>query len=57
MELDNARSYFWLYTIKGEIDLMKYVDENIRPTDYYSRVVIAPEDLLGLIWLTKIKVL
>jgi len=36
---------------------MKYVDENILPTDYYSRVVIAPKDLLGLIWLTKIKVL
>lgn len=45
------------YPITGEIDLMKYVDENILPTDYYSRVVIAPEDLLGLIWLTKIKVL
>lgn len=45
------------YPKVGEIDLMKYVDESVLPTDYYNRVIIAQEDLLGLIWLTKIKVI
>ncbi|KQM77220.1 hypothetical protein ASE74_18400 [Pedobacter sp. Leaf216] len=43
------------YPKNGEIDLMKYADD-YYPVDYYQRVIIAPEDLLGLIWLTKIKV-
>ena len=43
------------YPKEGEIDLMKYAEE-YRPEDFYERVVIASEDLLGLIWLTKIKI-
>lgn len=45
------------YPKKGEIDLMKYIDEDVVPNDYYNRVIIAQEDLLGLMWLTKIKIL
>lgn len=43
------------YPKEGEIDLMKYA-EGRRPDDFHERVVIASEDLLGLIWLTKIKI-
>lgn len=43
------------YPKNGEIDLMKYA-EDYYPIDYYQRVIVAPEDLLGLIWLTKLSV-
>ncbi|MBF8458418.1 hypothetical protein IV494_14640 [Kaistella sp. G5-32] len=39
-----------------EIDLMKYADE-IEPPDYYQRVVLSKEDLLSVVWLSKIKIL
>lgn len=44
------------YPAKGEIDLMKYADES-RPNDFFKRRVIAQEDLLGVLWLTKLKLL
>ncbi|WP_028887741.1 hypothetical protein [Tenacibaculum ovolyticum] len=37
-----------------EIDLMKYADD-FRPYDYFKRRVLSEKDLLGLIWLTKLK--
>lgn len=39
-----------------EIDLMKYA-ESAAPTDYFDRIVLSKEDSLGLIWLSKIKIL
>ncbi len=38
-----------------EIDLMKYVDEQFYPPNYYKRIILSEKDLLGLIWLTKIE--
>ena len=38
-----------------EIDIMKYADE-IEPENYFKRVVLSEKDLLGLIWLSKIKI-
>ncbi|WP_237276024.1 hypothetical protein [Tenacibaculum ovolyticum] len=38
-----------------EIDLMKYADEDTYPPDYYKRIILSEKDLLGLIWLTKLK--
>ena len=37
------------------IDLMKYSDDKLLPVDYYSRSIAAKEDVLGLIWLIRIK--
>lgn len=43
------------YPVGGaEIDLMKYADESY-PYDYLTRVILSQEDLLGLIWLTKLE--
>ena len=42
------------YPTSGEIDLMKYADDYL-PSDYYSRVILSEKDLLGLIWLSKLK--
>lgn len=42
------------YPAKGEVDLMKYYN-NDRIKDK-SRTIAAEKDVLGLIWLTKIKV-
>ncbi|UTN02713.1 hypothetical protein L0669_15420 [Flavobacterium bizetiae] len=42
------------YPLKGEVDLMKYYN-NDRIKDK-SRTIAAEKDVLGLIWLTKIKV-
>ncbi|WP_047789065.1 hypothetical protein [Tenacibaculum mesophilum] len=43
------------YPTSGEIDLMKYADDYL-PVDYYSRVILSERDLLGLIWLSKLKI-
>lgn len=42
------------YPTSGEIDLMKYADDYL-PLDYYSRVILSKKDLLGLLWLSKLK--
>ncbi|WP_084426523.1 DUF4280 domain-containing protein [Aequorivita capsosiphonis] len=39
----------------GEIDIMEYADED-RPSNYFSRIVVAEKDLLSTIWLTKLKI-
>jgi hypothetical protein len=39
-----------------EIDLMKYAEGN-EPIDYYDRLVLSQEDSLGIVWLSKIKIL
>ena len=44
------------YPTTGEIDLMKYVDEDFLPKDFYERVVLSKEDVIGILWLSKIKV-
>lgn len=43
------------YPSIGEIDLMKYFNNEPRWKDF-SRVVVAEFDLLGLLWLSKIKI-
>jgi hypothetical protein len=43
------------YPKKGEIDLMKYYNNTPNPVDQ-TRIIAAVNDILGLIWLTKIKV-
>lgn len=44
------------YTAAGEIDLMKYFDTKAtpRPTNFHTRVIAAEEDVLGLIWLSRV---
>ena len=44
------------YPATGEIDLMKYVDEDFLPKDFYERVVLSKEDVIGILWLSKINV-
>ena len=45
------------YPISGEIDLMKYYNTKLYFLDYdFERIVAEDKDILGLIWLTKIKV-
>ncbi|WP_155995145.1 hypothetical protein [Tenacibaculum ovolyticum] len=39
----------------NEIDLMKYYNGK-KPVDFYERRVASKEDLIGLIWLTKLKI-
>lgn len=39
-----------------EIDLMKYA-EGYRPEDYFERVVLSEKDSLGLVWLSKLKII
>lgn len=47
----------YAYPQKGEIDLMIYYDEDPRMLDYdFKRIAAAEKDVLGLIWLTKIKI-
>ena len=41
---------------EGEIDLMKYAEGN-DPIDYFKRVILSTEDSLGLIWLSKLKII
>ena len=36
-------------TAPDEIDLMKYYSDEYYPADYYTRVVAAAEDTMGLI--------
>lgn len=43
------------YPKTGEIDLMKYADEDYLPSNYYSRVILSENDLMGLVWLAKIE--
>jgi hypothetical protein len=43
------------YPKKGEIDLMKYYNNTPNPIDQ-TRLIAAVDDVLSLIWLTKIKV-
>jgi len=43
------------YPTSGEIDLMKYY-QNWIPYDQRDRIVAAEEDVLGLLWLSKIRV-
>lgn len=52
LEISNGGS---IYPKTGEIDVMKYYNEEPYWKDF-SRVVVAENDLLGLIWLTKIKI-
>ena len=42
-------------TGNDEIDIMKYA-EDIKPANYFKRVVLSEKDLLGLLWLSKIKI-
>ena len=44
------------YPKTGEIDLMKYADEVFLPKDFYERVVLSKEDVIGILWLTKINI-
>ena len=45
------------YPQKGEIDLMKYSDDNYKPFDYRDRVILSEKDLKGLLWLTKMNII
>ena len=38
------------YPKTGEIDLMKYTDEDFLPKDFYERVVLSKEDVIGILW-------
>ncbi|KPH13084.1 carboxypeptidase-like regulatory domain-containing protein [Chryseobacterium sp. ERMR1:04] len=40
----------------AKIDLMKYA-EGSNPVDYFKRVILSKEDSLGLIWLSKLKII
>ncbi|WP_422090480.1 hypothetical protein [Tenacibaculum ovolyticum] len=42
------------YPYKGEIDLMKYYNNNPYWSDF-DRIVADQEDVLGLLWLTKLR--
>ncbi|WP_198553848.1 hypothetical protein [Tenacibaculum sp. Bg11-29] len=46
------------YPYKGEIDLMKYYNNNNNNNNPYwsdfDRIVADQEDVLGLLWLTKL---
>ena len=44
------------YPKTGEIDLMKYADEVFLPKDFYERVVLSKEDVIGILWLSKINI-
>lgn len=44
------------YPTTGEIDLMKYADEDFLPKDFYERVVLSKEDVIGILWLSKINI-
>ncbi|MFK8303492.1 hypothetical protein ACI75Y_11340 [Capnocytophaga stomatis] len=44
------------YPISGEIDLMKYADEEYLPSNYYERIILSSEDVLSILWLSKIEV-
>ena len=44
------------YPATGEIDLMKYADEDFLPEDFYERVVLSKEDVIGILWLSKINI-
>ena len=44
------------YPKTGEIDLMKYTDEDFLPKDFYERVVLSKEDVIGILWLSKINI-
>lgn len=49
----------FLYPSIGEIDLMVYYVEDLThpyPMDYNRRVIAAEQDVIGLLWLTKIKI-
>ncbi|WP_407480997.1 hypothetical protein [Elizabethkingia meningoseptica] len=48
-------SYGENYPQQGEIDIMKYYNNEPNPKDHL-RLVAAEKDVLGLIWLTKIKI-
>ncbi len=43
------------YPLKGEIDLMKYYNNDPYWYDF-DRIVACQDDILGLIWLTKLKI-
>lgn len=43
------------YPLSGEIDIMKYYNNEPNPKDI-SRLVAAEKDVLGLIWLTKLNI-
>ena len=45
------------YPQKGEIDLMKYSDDEYYPSGYYQRNILSEEDLKGLLWLTKMNII
>ncbi|MDT7831766.1 hypothetical protein RQM59_05205 [Flavobacteriaceae bacterium S356] len=44
------------YAPAGEIDLMKYFDSKAtpRPANFHTRVIAAEDDVLGLIWLSRV---
>lgn len=45
------------YPVKGEIDLMKYFNNTPYFLNYdFERIVAEDKDVLGLIWLTKLKI-
>ncbi|WP_278553705.1 hypothetical protein [Elizabethkingia bruuniana] len=52
---DEMKSHGENYPQKGEIDIMKYYNNEPNPKDY-SRLVAAEKDVLGLIWLAKIEI-
>ncbi|WP_157885951.1 hypothetical protein [Chryseobacterium glaciei] len=43
------------YPLSGEIDVMKYYNKEPRIKDR-TRMVAAEKDVLGLLWLTKLKI-
>jgi hypothetical protein len=43
------------YIANGEIDIMPYYPQS-PPPSLYNRYVVAEKDVLGLLWLTKIKI-
>lgn len=41
----------------GEIDIMKYVEyTEVKPIDFYDRVIADEKDVLGLLWCSKLKI-
>ena len=35
---------------------MKYTDEEVLPKEFDERVVLSKEDVIGILWLTKINI-
>ncbi|MFK8303494.1 hypothetical protein ACI75Y_11350 [Capnocytophaga stomatis] len=53
---DKMDTYGENYPVSGEIDLMKYYN-GYRPEKASERIIASEQDILGLIWLTKMALL